>query len=533
MFRLNKLRLSTPNFLSRIQRRIESFRCLNSRSESPISFRASLFDCDTSNRQSSSGSLDVKRARSNVPHSSQWHAIHNKLASTTSHRDSTQDLLRNEVYEENFYRFGAHTRKIGLKHPQPLLTGRNYAIPLDRPMLPTPTTPKIVRLKPHTSNDNSLKDISKSTTNIGEDIEFNVLKDYFETTSYTEILNDPDFKDYLSRKNYGDILDYMNANKEADGSDASSLYNDPYYLRPRRIQKAKSTGNLYDSLGYSTLIDGPATYDPRKKPHEPTIGLCHSLRRIKHMCFQKHPDQNDVSKNQQRIDKYMEIKKLCHHLLEGNQSFDGQSAKTDKSFSEKKYRRLLERYVQSKGFATVDKYVYAKFGNILDQTVCSTIADEPAIGSGYSKRYMENIPKRYHVTKQQFLEADFSKNVFHDSLYSRNKKFRQTNKVESPSNWSCDRSHDFRGESHQQMSKDDFKHKFKTIGYTLNKKSEPDQKNNTETLPAYWTRRPKADKTMTKTNKYRKHRPTNYEKQKEKEPSSIRRNKTYVIQTLT
>lgn len=99
-------------------------------------------------------------------------------------------------------------------------------------------------------------------------------------------------------------------------------------------------------------------------------------------------------------------------------------------YSEKNYKKLLQTFVRQKGYDTVKGYVYGKFSRLLDQTVqCHSshshasemrvVAGELAAAprslptaAGYSKRYMENIPKRYHVTKQQFLEADFTRNVF-------------------------------------------------------------------------------------------------------------------------
>lgn len=46
LFRFNKIKSTTNNFVDRFQNKIETFRRLKSRSESPLSFRASLFERD-------------------------------------------------------------------------------------------------------------------------------------------------------------------------------------------------------------------------------------------------------------------------------------------------------------------------------------------------------------------------------------------------------------------------------------------------------------------------------------------------------
>lgn len=532
-FRLNKIRLTTPAFLSRFQRRIETFRRLNSRSESPISFRASLFDCDTTKRPTSSGSLDVKRARNTVPQSNHWNAIHQHLANSatisrpTSPRSHHINITHN-YREDNFYRFGAHTRKIGFKHPQPILTGRNYAIPANRPKHPTPPKSKLPFRNPidfHQPNDTSLKHILDSSTRIGEEIEFKVLKDYFETTSYSEIVNDPDFKDYLSRKNYGDILDYLDANNEPDLSEVSSLYKEPNYLQPRQMNKSKSTGNLYDSVGFYNTYDYPDTRATPKEPRTANAGMCNSLSRLKRF-FRKSNDRQEKPAEHQslHVDKYTDIKKFCQLLFDENHAFDEKvkSATLGKRFSEKKYRRLLDRFVKAKGFVSVEEYVYSKFGSILDQTVCSTLASDMAVKPEYSKNYMENIPKRYHVTKQQFLEADLSRNIFpmSEQLYSKNTQSKSWSNITS-SKWSRDMTeikapsnrmdqdwqfsdHCFKKRySHQTTHTDDIVDlKYRTMGSVVSprkktKSKSQEMKVNSETLPPYWPRRHKQSKELT------------------------------------
>lgn len=478
-----------------------------------------------------------------MPKSNQWNAIHQQLATSgSSNRPiSPHSIAKTQNYhEDNFYVFGAHTRKIGIKHAQPLLTGRNYAIPANRPKFPTPPKPSMLppirkpSLPSGQPNDSSLKDILDSSTQIGEEVEFKVLKDYFETTSYSEIVNDPDFKDYLSRKNYGDILDYLNANnEEPEISEVSSLYKEPKYLQPRPMCRSKSTGNLYDSIGFYNTYDYPDAWLPPKEPHATatTVGMCNSLKRIKKFFRRpvtKHDKPSSAKHQHSNVHKYTEIKKFCQLLFEENHAFDEKvkSATLGKRFSEKKYRQLLERFVKSKGFVTVDEYVYTKFGSILDQTVCSTLASDMTVKPEYSKNYMENIPKRYHVTKQQFLEADLTKNIFpsNEHLYSRSYHNSRNNVTSSKSYWDRndwkhmskstdqnlqfdDRCFEKRYCPSQQTGNENLDVKYRTMGSAgVSRRNHhfttSETKVNSETLPPYWPRRRRHSKvTASKSNK--------------------------------
>lgn len=57
---------------------------------------------------------------------------------------------------------------------------------------------------------------------VDEALEYQVLKDYFDTYSYSEIIKDADFKNYLSMKNYNDILEYLQS-ESVTGSAMNTL----------------------------------------------------------------------------------------------------------------------------------------------------------------------------------------------------------------------------------------------------------------------------------------------------------------------
>lgn len=506
LFRLDKLKLSTPNFLTRFHNRIETFRRLNSRCESPISYRASLFDSSAA----AAPAARAEHAPARHPHANYYRPSRPPVLVPKFHANDFPNKPATATNSDNFYVFGNQIRKIGIVPSQRAITGRNYLVQPDRRKIAAwpPAAPKVAASATDAAaaaaasdlaakrsrirrQNSTLKDMLNTTTLLDEDVEFKVLKDYFETTSYSEIVRDPDFKDYLNRKNYGDILDYLNAD---DGEVAStstlpqpSAREMPIKARPTSsaigLSKSRSTGHLYESLSLYDNYDRPDAYLLRNGASHAMPGatatmpsashrLCNSLKRIRrafkptpleqptpppaasvHHLYRQHhhrpPHQHSTDHRRTRCerlpaplppaccaDRYEDIKRFCQLLFEDNQALDDQmqssgsgaaSLGRHRSYSDKNYKKLLQRFVRTKGFDTVDAYVYAKFGQLLDQTVgYNLMVAGPTVGTSsgltnalstarpadYSKRYLANIPKRYYVTKQQFLEADFTRNVF-------------------------------------------------------------------------------------------------------------------------
>lgn len=66
------------------------------------------------------------------------------------------------------------------------------------------------------------------TTQYDEKAELEILKNYFDSMSYSEICRDTDFKNYLKKKNYQDAIDYIYSGTSLMGSslrgDKSSIY---------------------------------------------------------------------------------------------------------------------------------------------------------------------------------------------------------------------------------------------------------------------------------------------------------------------
>lgn len=582
IFRFSKIKSTTNNFVDRFQSKIETFRRLKSRSESPLSFRASLFERD--------GVGLYPRP------------VHEKF--------SPKDFPKSHYRGDNFYVFGNTIRK--LSDNQKSISGRNNymsenfyctlrttpdeqlntatatAAPPPLPPLPLPAAPLIAptkanpirpRLalhhkapapKPPIANGqlrtggsdrlllsngaryadaieqcsnsiasyiekeldakcankssltrnytNSLKDILDTVSHLDEDTEFKVLKDYFETNSYSDIVRDSAFKDYLNRKNYNDILDYLNdeggnsLNEEAmrlkvhtpmaDDELPSNLYDNA--TDTTKLYKWKSTGNLYESLSnsntntntnhnsnidniqsstytnsnngnhysnqviinkcmnHTSLIsaefDGyrtidrleTSTYRRQRKP--PTyIGSTTSLNRRTNSKMQQRQRERENDWSFQTIDQYTlngngsiqqisppvptnpelkrsasdsiyatmqsqahhyeDVKRFCDLFLSEHYTFNNKWSKFDasslaKRYTDRQYKKLITKFIKSKGYTATEEYVQAKFGSILDRSIPKSIANTKTEKLDLPKTYIDNVQRRYHVTKQHFLNAD-------------------------------------------------------------------------------------------------------------------------------
>lgn len=519
LFRFSKLKSTTNSFVGRFHSKIETFRRLKSRSESPLSFRASLFERD------------------------------GMFSRTVCEKFSPKDFPKNHFTRDNFYVFGSNTiRKWSVN--QRTISGKNnylsehyyctlrtdggigkktcdddaheangennnnnsmnrlasveefvpsnqYVGSLMRGKKLSDctlanksvnnggggggggryATSELIQSKPfkrwtmadggekdssavygHRTNANlrssSLKDVLDSMSHLDEDTEFKVLKDYFETNSYSDIVRDTYFKDYLNRKNYNDIIDYIN-----DGSmltDTSTLrmrnrapYEDltAYDINATdasKMGKSKSTGNLYESLSwksrhsYAIPETNASTLKRQRQPpkyiSEPSLSQQQSTApKERSFCDVRYYGKDGVYRatpsgisstlpsyrkhnctgrnHQQHVRNHNEIKQICESFLNdnvmcnkkgGGGGFD--TSTLAKQYSERHYKKLISKFIKSKGFSTTEEYVQAKFGSVLDRSIPTYAPHSQKLD--LPKTYIDNVQRRYQVTKQHFMAAE-------------------------------------------------------------------------------------------------------------------------------
>lgn len=387
MFRLNKFKLTTNNFIDRFQHKIETFRHLQSRSESPLSYRASLFE----------------------------NFANDEYYQSASERFSEKDFPIKHFSKDNFYVYGNTVRKIGMSNNNTIrgknkFVNENYYESL-QPRLEDDR--KCGSGKKVQRKNSIFKDFLDSSNQLNEDLEFRVIKEYLENNSYSDIVRDPDFKDYLNKKNYTDCLDYM---KDSPGSTSTSFASSrttnklsikEINFDERPLKKSKSLGNLYERVDhFPTKID----YEISQTSNRYDV-FCHSLKRLK---LSKENKVKKCNQNCGHSRKYDEVRKVCQLLLGEPSTLTGKfkvPSTLGRKYTETRYNKLIENFIKLKGFHNLEHYVYVKFGSLLDQAILDEDTEQ-------SKKYIENISERYHVTKKKFMDAD-------RMMYSTNSLIKQ------------------------------------------------------------------------------------------------------------
>lgn len=384
MFRLTKFKLTTNNFIDRFHNKIESFRHLHSRSESPLSYRASLFENFNNDE-----------------------FVHNRYRDPDiAERFSEKDFPIKSYNPDNFYVYGDTVRKIGMTKKNTIrgknkFVNENYYESLKSVPSQYKEKGKIGTIKKIQRQNSILKDILDAPGQLNEDLEFKVLKEYLESSSYSDIVRDPDFKDYLNKKNYTDCLDYMKDSTYSTRTNSfvSSSISDKLNIKEinfdkKPLKKSKSLGNLYEPVDFPKKKDSEILHKTKNSNR-----FCHSLKRFK---FNKENKTKKCNENCEHSRKYDDVRNICQQLIGNSSTLAGKfkvPSTLGRKYTERRYNKLIDNFIKLKGFQSVDDYVYVKFGSLLDQAVIDEDSEQ-------SKKYIENIGERYHVTKKKFMDVD-------------------------------------------------------------------------------------------------------------------------------
>lgn len=478
LFRFSKIKSTTNNFVGRFHSKIETFRRLKSRSESPLSFRASLFERDALFSQNISEKFSPKDFPKNHFREDNFYVFGNTVRKLSVNQNTISG--KNNYLKEYFYCTlrQSGNRKKSKKHrneKENVKKSKSYGDKATEDGYEKEIN--LNNLNENTINrrcTTSLKDILDTVSHMDEATEFKVLKEYFETNSYSDIVKDSAFKDYLSKKEYNDILDYLNDDSDKNETVRMRLqtpYEDPSATYDNatdtsKLYKWKSTGNLYESLGSHShnhsyannsnsdlletntinrqrkppayLSTNPPNLHHRKyskdsKPVREPMGFYGSLpfgataKNYRHrqsdfsiprpMPIPMPTNQSGCTGNQQPLQKYEDIKKFCEIFL--NESLGGKKkGKSNynintlgKQYSERQYKKLITKFVKARGYATADEYVQSKFGSILDRSIPHNANNYNNQKLDLPKTYLDNVQRRYHVTKQHFLAAERIRNL--------------------------------------------------------------------------------------------------------------------------
>ncbi|KAH8413785.1 hypothetical protein KR222_008093 [Zaprionus bogoriensis] len=219
-----------------------------------------------------------------------------------------------------------------------------------------------------------------------ESLEYQLVKDYLESNSYSEIENDAEFKDYLQRKNYVDILAYLEDSEPKSFMSISSS-----------VARAQSS---LGSLNHTKLLSTPKSLKAPKKILALDAHMCKSCR----SSLQNSPkallslsDNRESSKERETEvadsyssyskwnSSYREIVTFCNQFFEENCKKPASQTKNipkfkDGKFKLAKYEQILKEFVVAQGYPSVEEYVHQKFGQFINSNVHSFFNQEQAEG---------------------------------------------------------------------------------------------------------------------------------------------------------
>ncbi|XP_055535957.1 uncharacterized protein LOC129724807 isoform X7 [Wyeomyia smithii] len=232
--------------------------------------------------------------------------------------------------------------------------------------------------------------------NNDEKTEMDILQEYFDTMSYTDIVRDKDFKNYLIKKQYIDIMDYIY------NSSASELGNSEIRSNPPSVQVSN---NDCDSVKKEKLLaempkryysyTNPQVFCKRDRNFEryyqkygtvpqnesrifgysslPTqYYSAHSLAKRKPpkenvTCYRTLPEKRSRCKR-----TYQQVRDFCEKSLlkYANSKPTSETLKLQKpkkEFTEKAYNKVINDFVRKRGFGNVEQYIHYYYGDFLNQ----------------------------------------------------------------------------------------------------------------------------------------------------------------------
>lgn len=220
-----------------------------------------------------------------------------------------------------------------------------------------------------------------------ESLEFRLVKDYLECNSYSEIENDTEFKEYLQRKNYSDILSYLD-----DCHEPKSLMSISSSVARAQSAMAKGSLNSLKLLSTPKSLKGP-----KRTPQieSRVCSTCRSSMAASYSSCSSFENTLKAPKLREPLEKsksnnffstsYREILKFCQEFFEESFSHnDFEMPKfTFNKFKEQKYEQILKEFVLNQGYGEVQDYVEAKFGQFIEQELTKYCSDLQSSGKPY------------------------------------------------------------------------------------------------------------------------------------------------------
>ncbi|XP_055603321.1 uncharacterized protein LOC129751686 isoform X5 [Uranotaenia lowii] len=232
--------------------------------------------------------------------------------------------------------------------------------------------------------------------NNDEKTEMDILQEYFDTMSYTDIIKDTDFKNYLIKKKYMDIMDYIynSSGSELDRSEIRSnaasvpvSNNDCDSVKKEKLlaeipKKYYSCTNpqvfckqdqnferYYQKYGTvpskeSSRIFGLSTFRSQYYTSTPVISTTNK---------QEIPCYVTIPKKTSRCKRtYQQVREFCEKSLMKYTTLKPAKntiklIKVSDDFTEKAYTKVINDFVRKRGFENTKEYLQYYYGDFLNK----------------------------------------------------------------------------------------------------------------------------------------------------------------------
>lgn len=362
--------------------------------ESPVSFRGSLFE--------QHGSVGSYRA---TPTTSTYSISYKPTEPQT-----------------NRYRYERSTtdesHSIGNNSPQNYIFGTNLCNFSTHNLLNGKSTIKIINTFKELEAQQSLSDsaiVSNSLQRLKDDrktifkelielsscdesLEYRLVKDYLEYNTYSEIENDAEFKEYLQRKNYNDILDYLDEAQSRSLTSISSsvaraqsalskhtLSGTKLLATPKSLHFTGSDtwqfkGKLCQSCRTSVNCNEALKWSTSRAPTTNTTTSCNQTNGSAEKQGTAKRVSTQFGEPNFFANSYKETLKFCQEFfaesVQRKSGFKLPKYKMNTKFDQTNYERVLREFIGAQGFTNVDEYVEAKFGQFFSAEFDRIVKDE-------------------------------------------------------------------------------------------------------------------------------------------------------------
>ncbi|KAL9701200.1 hypothetical protein quinque_004641 [Culex quinquefasciatus] len=380
------------------------------RSESPLSYRASLFGAGSDRNRSSIASR-TKFSPQDFP--ATWLEGGNEMPCFgLGHQDESFQVFSNKAHLFHKNKTISGRRPLFVKNFQPFNSlqrepslAKSGATFGSCPEINSGTLKSQLSQKSknsqnskrsYRSNRSSWRFKSKIVQllekNNDEKTEMEILQDYLDTMSYTDIIKDKDFKNYLIKKNYKDIMEYIYSSESEFG--ASEVHSSPPSVLVSNndcdsVKKEKLAAEIprkyYSFTNPQVFCKRDQNFERYYQKYGTVPPKVFGYSSLPTQYYSQTPPINDVSqkedipcyvtlpKKTSRCKRtYQQVREFCEKSLlkytsskPTNETLKLQ--KPSKEFSEKAYSRVITDFVRKRGFDTVESYIQYYYGDFLNR----------------------------------------------------------------------------------------------------------------------------------------------------------------------